>query len=191
MDSIGVLGRVGRLFSPSQPKSVPPEAESERDRVGFKDTVQKRAERLREAVEAGGVSPRRAAHIRDNLENRTDDIRDRLDPFRERVAQAVDRIEQRAQNRVERLQAALESGRLEPETLQARLTERFGDRASDVVNEDGALDADRVQDLFARVGLRHLRERIDAFREGREPDSEPALDPEAAPEPGSVISIEA
>ena len=146
---------------------------------------------MRNARASGNIDPPASTQTHETAENRTTRLYDQSEPLREKVGRAVARIEQRAGARVHRLEAALASGRIDPENLQTQLTERFGDKADGLIGEDGALDSHRLQELFTRVGFRYLRERIDAFREDREPTSEPALDPEAVPEPGSVISIDA
>ncbi|MDA0655359.1 MAG: hypothetical protein O2912_02975 [Proteobacteria bacterium] len=197
MDNIGAPGGSGRNPHPQQLKPASPEDGPKGDsnefgivrRIG--EGARAWGERLRNARATGIIDPPASEKIHETAENRTTALYDRIEPLREKVGRAVARIEQRAGARVHRLEVALASGRIDPENLQARLTERFGDKADGLIGEDGALDSKRLQELFTRVGFRYLRERIDAFREDREPTPEPALDPDAVPEPGSVISIDA
>lgn len=194
MKPIGALGGAGRMFGPVQPKPVSPDAEGERDKGGFEKIRNaepdqtKRPMRPRSAEALNDAKARGAADYRSPADRELEARR--KSAFRARVARAVERIESRAEQRVDRLAAALDAGRLTSRELQTRLEARFGERADGIVGDDGGLDRARLKELFTRVGLRHLHERIDALREDRTPDAEPALAPEAVPEPGSILSVE-
>ncbi|HAA91108.1 MAG TPA: hypothetical protein DCE33_01595 [Rhodospirillaceae bacterium] len=195
MKPIGALVNAARAFALQPPKPASPDAEGENNKGGLErirnalagDT--QRSARTRAADALGDAHTRHAADRQEAADRQADARKKKA--FRARVARAVERIEIRSEQRVSRLESAIENGRLDPARLQSRLEARFGDRAEGIVSEDGELDRARLKELFARVGLRHLRERIDALRENRDPNTEPALAPEAVPEPGSVLSVEA
>jgi hypothetical protein len=116
---------------------------------------------------------------------------DPLADMRGRIGEAVERIGRRVEHKVARLAADLARGAADPARVQAGLSARFGKSADGIVSADGGLDTFRLTELLARGAMRQLRERIDAYRERRDPMTDRALDHDAAPEPGSVVSVDA
>ncbi len=77
------------------------------------------------------------------------------------VAHRTKRFEAQAERRVERLERRVEAGRVDLETLQERLTDKFGDDAKGIVGIDGTVDYDAIKDLIVERKVERLEERLD------------------------------
>ena len=81
------------------------------------------------------------------------------------AASADDAINLRAfaQRRVDHLRKKLEAGEIDAIGLQRRLISRFGNDASEIVSEDGAVDFTGLQDLIAARQAVKLQGRLEGF----------------------------
>ena len=71
-------------------------------------------------------------------------------------------ISQVAERRVDHLEARLEAGKLDTETLEKRLEARFGEAAKGIVSKDGSVDFNTLEKLIVETRSAELQERVSA-----------------------------
>jgi len=70
-------------------------------------------------------------------------------------------IQEFAQRRVDHLREKVESGDIDPQKLQDRLSTRFGEVADSVVGEDGVIDFEKLQGLITTQQASKLQDRLE------------------------------
>ncbi len=72
-------------------------------------------------------------------------------------------IQDFAQRRVDHLREKVEAGDIDPQKLQDRLYARFGDKAGNVISDDGVVDFDKLQGLIATHQATKLQGRLESW----------------------------
>ncbi len=63
-----------------------------------------------------------------------------------------------AERKVDRLEAALDAGKLDPAELAKRLEQRYGEAAAGIVGEDGTVDFDKLQQLIVNTRVQKFED---------------------------------